>query len=173
VNNDEKILNKLEALEAGQKVLQSDVTAMKGEVEKIPILEKQLAQVSNEVSKIPAIEKQLVQMRGDVSKIPAMEKQLDQHGKLLTGIAANMGTVLEEQQAQRMDIRSLHTDMGSLHTELHAVKDELKAEILSARTEAKADSIDLKATVIRQLKDHEKRIDALEEDAGIPHPDKN
>ena len=77
-----------------------------------------------------------------------------------------MGTVLEEQQSQRLDIRSLHT-------EVHASKDELKAEILSARAEAKADSIDLKATAMRPLKDHEKRIDALEEEAGIPHPDKN
>jgi uncharacterized phage infection (PIP) family protein YhgE len=153
MNNDEKILKILEGLkadievlhdgqnnlEAGQKSLQADVTVMKGEVE----------------------------------KIPAMEKQLDQQGKLLTGVAANMGTVLEEQQAQRMDIRSLHADMGSLHTELHAVKDELKAKVLSARTEAKADSIDLKATAMRQLKDHEKRIDALEDITGIPHPDKN
>jgi len=56
---------------------------------------------------------------------------------------------------------------------LHASKDELKAEILSAHAEAKADSVDLKATAVKRLKDHEKRIDALEENAGIPHPDKN
>ena len=93
-------------------------------------------------------------------------KQLDQHDKLLAGMADNMATFLTEQQAQRIDIRSLHT-------EVHAAKDELKAEILSARSEAKADNMDLKATVIRQLKDHEKRIDALEEEVGIPHPDKN
>ena len=93
-------------------------------------------------------------------------KQLDQHDKLLAGIADNMATFLTEQQAQRIDIRSLHT-------EVHASKDELKAEILSARAEAKADSIDLKATAMRQLKDHEKRIDALEDITGIPHPNKN
>jgi peptidoglycan hydrolase CwlO-like protein len=130
MNSDEKILRILEDLKAdikilhdgqnnledGQKSLQADVTVMKGEVE----------------------------------KIPAMEKQLDQQGKLLTGVAANMGTVLEEQQSQRLDIRSLHT-------EVHASKDELKAEILSARAEAKADSIDLQATAMRPLKDHEKR----------------
>ena len=146
MNSDEKILKILEGLKAdievlhdgqinlenGQKSLQSDVTMMKGEIE----------------------------------KIPAMENQLDQQGKLLTGVAANTGTVLEEQQAQRIDIRSLHT-------EVHASKDELKAEILSARAEAKADSMDLKATAMRQLKDHEKRIDALEDITGIPHPDKN
>jgi chromosome segregation ATPase len=119
-------------------------------------------------------------MKGDVGKIPAIEKQLEQQGKqldhqdttltqqgkLLNGIAAGMGTVLEEQQAQRMDIRSLHT-------EVHASKEELKAEIKAARAEAKRDNVDLKATVVKQLKNHEKRIDALEDAAGIPHPDKN
>lgn len=93
-------------------------------------------------------------------------KQLGQHGKILVGLADNMATVLEEQQAQRSDIRSLHT-------EVHASKEELKSEILSARTEARADSIDVKAAVMKPLKDHEQRIDALEDAAGIPHPDKN
>jgi hypothetical protein len=105
-------------------------------------------------------------MKSEVGKIPAVEKQLNQQGKILAALAANVGTVLEEQQAQRIDIRSLHT-------EVHASKDELKAEILSARAEAKADSVDLKATAMKRIKDHEKRIDALEENAGIPHPDKN
>jgi hypothetical protein len=49
----------------------------------------------------------------------------------------------------------------------------LKGEIRAARDEAKRDNIDLKATVGKQLKGHEERIDTLEDDAGIPHPDKN
>ena len=160
MNTDERILKILEGLktdikvlhdgqnnlEAGQKSLQADVTVMKGEVEKIPAIEKQLAQ------------------QGHI--LAQHSKQLDQQGKLLTGVAANTGTVLEEQQAQRIDIRSLHT-------EVHASKDELKAEILSARAEARADNMDLKATVMRQLKDYGKRIEALEEEVGIPNPDKN
>jgi hypothetical protein len=52
-------------------------------------------------------------------------------------------------------------------------KEELKSEILAARAEAKMDTVDVKATVIRQLKGHESRIDALEDAAEIPHPDKN
>ena len=115
---------------------------------------------------LDALKTDVTAMKGEVGKIPAIEKQLDQQGKILTALAPNVGTILEEQQAQRIDIRSLHT-------ELHASKDELKAEILSARAEAKADSVDLKATAMRRIKDHEKRIDALEENAGIPHPDKN
>ena len=100
-------------------------------------------------------------MKGEVRKIPAIEKQLAQQGKILTGLADNMATVLTEQQAQRIDIRSLHT-------EVHASKEELKSEILSARAEARADSMDLKATAMRQLKDHEQRIDALEDAAVFP-----
>lgn len=106
-------------------------------------------------------------MKGDIGK--QLEQQgntLTQQGKLLSGIAATMGTVLEEQQAQRMDIRSLHS-------EVHASKEELKGEILSARAEAKRDNIDLKATVVKELKDDKKRIEALEDAAEIPHPDKN
>jgi len=72
-----------------------------------------------------------------------------------------------------MDIRSLHEDASSLHDELHAAKEELKSEILSSRAEARRDTIDLKAAVVRKLKGHEERIDALEDAAGIPHPDEN
>ena len=54
----------------------------------------------------------------------------EQQGKLLNGIAATMASVLEEQQAQRIDIRSLHT-------ELHETREELKGEIRAARAEAK------------------------------------
>lgn len=132
MNSDEKILKVLEGLQA-------DITGMKGEVEKIPTIQKLLDQQG---------------------------KTLDQNGKMLSALGAHVGTILEEQQAQRIDIRSLHT-------EVHATKEELKSEILSARAEAKAEIIDLKATAMKQLKDHEKRIDALEDNAGIPHPDKN
>jgi hypothetical protein len=33
--------------------------------------------------------------------------------------------------------------------------------------------MDVKATAMRQFKDHEKRIDTLEDATDIPHPDKN
>jgi len=150
MNTDEKILKTLEDLHAGQKELRSDVQKQGKDIAALKSGQEQQG-------------KQLDQQG----------TALTQQGKLLNGIAANMGTVLEEQQAQRLDIRSLHTDNQSLHTEVHASKDELKAEIRAARAEAKMDNIDLKATAIRQLKDHEKRIDALEDATDIPHPDKN
>src|SRR5437016_5657085 len=108
-------------------------------------------------------------MKHEMEKIPTIEKQLTQQRKILNEVAANMGTVLTEQQAQRIDIRSLHTDLQSLHSEVHASKEELKSEIIASRADAKRDNMDLKATVGKQFKGHEERIDTLEDDAGIPH----
>jgi len=109
-------------------------------------------------------------LQGSVKEI---QETGERRGKLLTGIAQTVGTILEEQQAQRVDIRSLHEDASSLHNELHATKEELKSEILASRAEARRDTIDLKASVVRKLKGHEERIDALEDATGIPHPDEN
>src|ERR671926_1661139 len=105
--------------------------------------------------------------------IAGLTQKVDQQGKILTGLTATVGTILEEQQAQRIDLRSLHIDIRSLHEELHATKEELKSEILSSRAEAKRNTIDLQAAVVRTLKGHEQRIDDLEDKAGIPHPDEN
>ena len=109
-------------------------------------------------------------LQGSVKEI---QETGERRGKLLTGITQTVGTILEEQQAQRVDIRSLHEDASSLHNELHATKEELKSEILASRAEARRDTIDVKATVVRTLKSHEEPIDALEDAAGIPHPDEN
>jgi hypothetical protein len=160
MNNDEKILKALDALQEGQKALQSDVSSLKG------IQQKQGEHLA-------ALQDDVTAIKSETAKMPAIETQLEHHGKILTGVAATMGTVIEEQQAQRLDIRSLHTGLQSLHTEVRASKEELKSEILAARAEAKMDTVDVKATVIRQLKGHESRIDALEDAAEIPHPDKN
>src|SRR5215216_1069988 len=115
-----------QALEAGQKALQDDVTAVKSET----------------------------------GKLPAIEQRLYHHGKRLTGLTATMGTVLEEQHAQRSDIRSLHT-------EVHASKEELKSEILAARDEAKQDNIDLKATVVKKIQSLDRRTTNIEQHEGI------
>jgi hypothetical protein len=77
-----------------------------------------------------------------------------------------MATVLEEQQAQRSDIRALHT-------EVHASKEELKAEIKAARAEAKMDNVDLKAAVLKKNQSHERRITNLEEQTSIENPEKH
>src|SRR5215212_870390 len=137
------------------------------------ILQK-LDELSSDVKQLQEGQKSL---REDIRDLQDGQKTLyetgERRGKLLTGIAQTVGTILTEQQAQRMDIRSLHGDAASLHDELHAAKEELKSEILSSRAEARRDTIDLKAAVVRKLKGHEERIDALEDAAGIPHPDEN
>jgi len=153
MSTDENVLKILEDLQAGQRALQDDVTAVKSETGKIPGLEQRL------------------ELQGNT---------LTQQGKLLNGVAATMGTVLEEQQAQRVDIRSLHTDMQSLHSEVHASKEELKGEIeevkgevRAAREEAKRDNMDLKATVVKKIQSLDRRTTNIEDQSGIENPEKH
>ena len=79
-----KILDKLQS---GQKALQ-DAVQKQGE-------------------QIAALQDDVVAVKADTGKIPAIEQRLEHHGKLLTGLTATMATVLEEQHAQRSDIRTL------------------------------------------------------------------
>jgi peptidoglycan hydrolase CwlO-like protein len=146
MSTDEQVLKILEDVQAdikglrqGQQALQDDMTAVKAETAKIPGLEQRL---DNQGS------------------------TLTQQGKLLNGVAATMATVLEEQQAQRVDIRSLHT-------EVHETREELKGEIRAARAEAKRDNIDLKATVVKRFQSDERRITNIEEHEGIENPEKH
>jgi len=113
-----------------------------------------------------ALQDDMTAVKSEMTKIPGIEQRLDHHGKLLTGLTANMATVLEEQQAQRSDIRALHT-------EVHASKEELKAEIKAARAEAKMDNVDLKAAVLKKNQSHERRITNLEEQTSIENPEKH
>ena len=129
-------------------------------------LEDLRTDVQKQGEHLAALQDDVTVIKSETGKIPAIEQRLEHHGKLLTGLTATMATVLEEQHAQRSDIRALHT-------EVHASKEELKEEILSARAEARADSMDVKAAAMRHFKGHEQRIDALEDAVDIPHPDKH
>ena len=160
----DKILEKLAELSGNLKSLQGNVTQLQDGQTSLQTDVKELQDGQHS-------------LQGVVKGVQDAQKSLyetgERRGKLLTGIAQTVGTILEEQHAQRTDIRSLHDQGRSLHDELHATKEEIKSEILAARAEAKRDSMDLKATVVRKLKSHEQRIDALEDAAGIPHPDEN
>jgi Fic family protein len=136
MSSDEKILKALEGL-------QTDVTAIKD-----------------------VQQKQGEQLEQQGKDIAALKNGQEQQGKLLNGITATVGTVLEEQQSQRVDIRSLHT-------EVHETREELKGEIRAARAEAKADNIDLKATVVKKIQSLDRRVTNIEEHEGIENPDKN
>ena len=115
---------------------------------------------------VTAVKDDMTAVKTETGKIPAIEQRLDHHGKLLTGLTANMATVLEEQQAQRVDIRSLHT-------EVHESREELKGEIRAAREEAKRDNIDLKATVVKKTQSLDRRVTNIEEQEGIENPEKH
>jgi hypothetical protein len=136
MNDDGKIIKILEDLQAGQKALNAKVDTVE----------------QGQKALQTTVEKQGI--------------QLEQQGKLLNGIAATMASVLEEQQAQRLDIRSLHT-------ELHETREELKGEIRAAREEAKRDNIDLKATVVKKNQSLDRRVTNIEEQEGIENPEKH
>ena len=146
MSTDENVLKILEDLQAGQRALQDDVAAIKSETAKIPGLEQRLDHQGS---------------------------TLTQQGKLLNGVAATMGTVLEEQQAQRVDIRSLHTEVHESREELKGEIEEVKSEVRAARAEAKRDNIDLKATVVKRFQSDERRITNIEEHEGIENPEKH
>jgi hypothetical protein len=146
MNADDTIVKIFEELQSGQKALRADVQKQ-GE---------QLATLQDDVTAI----------KSETAKIPGLEQRLDHQGKLLTGLTATTATVLEEQHAQRSDIRSLHT-------EVHASREELKGEIRAARDEAKRDNIDLKATVVKKNQSLDRRVTNIEEHEGIENPEKH
>jgi hypothetical protein len=113
-----------------------------------------------------ALQDDVTAIKIETAKLPAIEQRLDHHSQLLTGLTATMATVLEEQQAQRSDIRSLHT-------EVHESREELKGEIREARAEAKRDTIDLKATVVKKIQGLDRRTTNIEHQEGIENPEKN
>ena len=153
MNSDDKIIKILEELQAGQKSLESGQKSLQAIVQKQG---EQLATLQDDVTAI----------KSETAKIPGLEQRLDHHGKLLTGLTASMATVLEEQQAQRSDIRSLHT-------EVHETREEVTGEIRAAREEAKRDNIDLQATVLKKNQSLDRRVTNLEEEAGVVNPEKH
>jgi chromosome segregation ATPase len=124
------------------------------------------ADVRKQGEQLAALQDDVTAVKSATGKIPAIEQRLDHHGKLLTGLTANMATVLEEQHAQRSDIRTLHT-------EVHESREEVKGEIREARDEAKRDTIDLKATVVKKIQSLDRRTTNIEQHEGIENPDKN
>lgn len=120
-----------------------------------------------------ALQDDMTAVKADTGKIPGLEQRLDHHGKLLTGLTASMATVLEEQQAQRSDIRSLHTEVHETREEVKGEIEDVKGEIRAARAEAKRDNMDLKATVVKRFQSDERRITNIEEHEGIENPEKH
>ena len=157
MNNDDKILKVLEELKAGQQTLQADVRTLKDGQKALETGQKVL---QTDVASVKDVQQQ------ESKDIAALKSGQEQQGRLLNGITATVGTILEEQQAQRIDIRSLHT-------EVHETREEVKGEIRAARDEAKQDSIDLKATVVKKIQSLDRRTSNIEHHEGIENPEKN
>ena len=113
-----------------------------------------------------ALQDDMTGVKADTARIPGVEQRLDRMGKLLTGLTATTATVLEEQHAQRSDIRSLHT-------EVHASREEVKGEVRAAREEAKRDNMDLKATVGKKIQSLDRRTTNIEDQSRIENPEKH
>jgi septal ring factor EnvC (AmiA/AmiB activator) len=84
--------------------------------------------------------------------------------------------VLKALEALQADVTIMKGDItsvkqGQAHT--NTALEALAAGQESTKAELKADIQDLRADVVKKIKDHEARIEDLEEDAGIPHPHKN
>ena len=160
MSTDEKILKALDELRTDFKGLkQGQQTLEDGQKALGDAMQKQGEQIT-------ALQDDVTAVKAETGKIPGLEQQLDRQGKLLTGLTATTATILEEQHAQRSDIRSLHT-------EVHESREELKGEIRAARAEAKRDNIDLKATVVKRFQSGERRITNIEEHEGIENPEKH
>jgi hypothetical protein len=146
MSNDEKILKALDELRADVKGLQQGQQGLEAGQQ--------------------ALQDDVTAVKSETAKIPGFEQRLEHQGKLLTGLTANMATVLEEQQAQRVDIRSLHT-------EVHETREELKGEIRASRAEAKMENVELKATVVKKIQSLDRRTSNIEDQSGIENPEKH
>jgi hypothetical protein len=167
MSTDEKILQALDELWADVKGLQQGQEGLAAGQRALEAGQKGLeaGQKGLEAGQ-KALQDDVTAVKAETGKIPAIEQRLDHQGKLLTGLTATTATVLEEQHAQRSDIRSLHT-------EVHETREELKGEIRAARDEAKRDSIDLKASVVKRFQSDERRITNIEEHEGLENPEKH
>src|SRR5947209_201467 len=88
-------------------------------------------------------------------RFEGMEKRLDQQGKILAALASHVASVLTEQQQQRTDIRSLHTEVHASEERQGKRLDETKEEILATM---QAGFQALRGEVGKTLKDHTERI---------------
>jgi len=120
-----------------------------------------------------ALQEDVTAIKSETAKIPGLEQRLEHHGKLLTGLTATTATVLDEQQAQRSDIRSLHTEVHASREELKGEIEEVKGEVRAAREEAKQDNMDLKATVVKKIQSLDRRTSNIEDQSGIENPEKH
>jgi GTP-binding protein EngB required for normal cell division len=81
--------------------------------------------------------------------------------------------VYEREIGAFIDARAKTTETvikAHVSAEIQSSEERLRAEILAARAEAKADHLQLAGKVDKIAKNHERRLEALEEKTGTPKP---
>jgi hypothetical protein len=96
---------------------------------------------------------------------------------ILGELSKNVATILEEQQAQRTDIRSLQRDVSYLKIDIETGKTELITKIETVKTELRTEietvKIELKSEIAKNSKNHNTRLTNIEEHVGIIDPTKH
>ena len=89
---------------------------------------------------------------------------------------AHIKTAMEALKAGQDDLRETMEQMPTkeyVRAEINSAKEELSTQILAARAEAKLDILNLDVKLVKKVKQHDKRIDELEKERGLPNPNKN
>ena len=79
--------------------------------------------------------------------------------------------VREEVKAETEPLKQGQAQIKTVVEALEAGQKDIREEL--AMKSDKSDIQDLKAEVVKKIKDHETRIDELEKEVGLPHPHKH
>jgi uncharacterized protein YhaN len=91
---------------------------------------------------------------------------------ILGELSKNVATILEEQQAQRTDIRSLQRNVSDIKVDM-ASKDDLEKVKVELEDKIETAKIELKAEIAKNSKNHNTRLTNIEEHVGITDPTKH
>lgn len=91
--------------------------------------------------------------------------------KALENLQAGQERIEKTQQQQGTAIAQIKTGVEALA----AGQEDLQEQVKTIRSEmaTKADIQDVDAKLVKRVNSHEKRIDDLEKEAGLPNPHKN
>ena len=85
-----------------------------------------------------------------------------------TSLIQEIGNLIDARAKTTETVMKAH-----ISAEIQSAEERLRAEMLAARAEAKADHLQLAGKVDRIAKNHERRLEALEEKTGTPNPNKH
>ena len=97
--------------------------------------------------------------------------ELEQFENLIKPLKDGQERIEKTQQEQGRVIAQIKTGVEALAAGQQDTREQVKT--LSGKVATKADMQDLDAKLVKRVNSHEKRIDNLEKEAGIPNPHKN